>query len=252
MKGITDSVAIVTGGSSGIGAATARRFGAEGATVVVADTNTEWGQATVDDIRADGGEAMFVETDVADPDAVAAMVEATVDEYGGLDYAVNNAGIEGENLPSPQQSFQDWQRVIDINLQGVFAGLHAEIPAILESDGGAIVNTASVAGITGFPGLAPYVASKHGVIGLTKTAAIEFGRENLRVNAVCPGVIDTPMVQRSQEDGEEALEGAIRATPLGRAGEPEEVGAAIVWLCSDDASYISGESLVIDGGLSAR
>jgi len=249
MKGLHDSVAIVTGGSSGIGRAAAERFGEEGARVVVADVDVEGGEETVSRVESAGGEATFVETDTSVEADVEAMVETAVDTYGGLDVAFNNAGIEGEMDATAGQSISNWEQVIAVNLSGVFLGLRAEIPAMLEDGGGAIVNMASVAGLLGFPGLSPYVASKHGVVGLTKTAAGEFGREGVRVNAVCPGVIDTPMVARGEEAG---LEQVAQASPLGRMGEPEEVAAAAAWLCSDDASFVTGESLVIDGGYTCQ
>ena len=248
MSDLTDSVAAVTGASTGIGRAAALKYAEEGASVVAADVNVEDGEQLVEDIEAAGGEATFVETDVSDEADVQAMVEAAVDTYGGLDAAFNNAGIEGETDSAAEQPMDNWERVIDVNLKGVFLCMRAEIPAMLERGGGAIVNTASIAGVVGFPGLSPYVASKHGVIGLTKTAALEFGSENVRVNAICPGVIDTPMVQRSSEENPESMEQVTAATPLGRLGEPEEIGDAAVWLCSSEASFVTGESFVIDGG----
>lgn len=248
MNGIQDSVAIVTGASSGIGHAAARRFAAEGASVVVADVDADGGADTVETIRDAGGEATFVETDVSDRDDVDAMVEAAVDGYGGLDFAFNNAGIEGRNDSLVDQSDDDWERVIDINLKGVFLGLRAEIPAMLDDGGGAIVNTSSIAGVVGFEGVSPYVASKHGVIGLTKAAALEYGRDGIRVNAISPGVIRTPMIERSSATDPEMVEGVSEATPMGRIGDPEEIGDAAVWLCADDASFVTGETLVIDGG----
>ena len=248
MNGIQDAVAIVTGGSTGIGRAAAHRFAEEGASVVLADVNVDDGEQTVAAITDAGGEATFVETDVSDESDLEAMVQTAVETYGGLDFAFNNAGIEGRNEPVADQPDDNWERVIDVNLKGVFNCMRAEIPAMLESGGGSIVNTASIAGVVGFPGLSPYVASKHGVIGLTKTAAIEFSGDGVRVNAICPGVIETPMVQRSQEDSPEQMEQVKAATPMGRIGQPEEIGDAAVWLCSDDASFVTGESLVIDGG----
>jgi NAD(P)-dependent dehydrogenase (short-subunit alcohol dehydrogenase family) len=245
MNGIQDAVAIVTGASRGIGAAAAKRFAEEGATVVAADVIVEDGEETVADIEAAGGEAIFVETDVSDEDEVQAMVETAVDTYGGLDYAFNNAGIDGASEPTSEQPMDNWADVIDINLKGVFLSMRAEIPAMLESGGGAIVNTASIAGVVGFPGLSPYVASKHGVNGLTKAAAVEFADDGVRVNSICPGVIKTPMVEDTDA---EAADQAAAATPMGRLGEPEEIGDAAVWLCSDDASFVTGETMVIDGG----
>jgi len=252
MNGISDGVAIVTGGGSGIGRATAKRFASDGAQVVVTDVDADGGEETVSQIEADGGEATFLEADVTDEDDVKATVETAVDTYGGLDFAFNNAGIEGANESSSQQSRSNWDQVIDINLTGVFLGIREQLPAMLEDGGGAIVNTASVAGLLGFPNLSPYVASKHGVVGLTKTAAVEFSADGVRVNAVCPGVIETPMVARTREEDPEMMEQTAAATPIGRLGEPEEIAAAVVWLCSDDASFVTGESLVVDGGYSVQ
>lgn len=239
MNGITEAVAIVTGGSTGIGRATAERFATEGARVVVADVNVNDGERTVETIDDDGGEATFVETDVSDPSDVESMVET----YGGLDFAFNNAGIEGANAPTTEQPLDNWDRVIDINLKGVFLGMRFEIPALLDRGGGVIVNNASIAGLVGFPNLMPYVASKHGVVGMTKAAAIEFSGDGVRVNAICPGVIETPMVERSAEASPEMIEQVRAAIPIGRIGRPEVIGDAAVWLCSEDASFVTGESI---------
>lgn len=251
MDGISDSVAIVTGASTGIGRAAALRFAEEGASVVTADVNVEEGEATVEAIEEMGGDAVFVETDVSDWDDVQAMVDAAVDTYGGLDFAFNNAGIEGANEPTSDQPMDNWEQVINVNLKGVFQSMKAEIPVMLEDGGGSIVNTSSIAGKVGFPEISPYVASKHGVIGLTKTTALEYSEAGVRVNAICPGVIDTPMVDRASGDNE-SVNQAIAATPIGRLGEPEEIGDAAVWLCSDDASFVTGEALVADGGLTSQ
>lgn len=248
MNGIDGSTAIVTGGSTGIGRSAAERFAEEGARVVVADVNAEGGKRTVERITDGGGEATFVEADVSDPDDAEATVDAAVETYGGLDFAFNNAGIEGERDPAADQSLENWERVVGVNLKGVFLGMKYQIPTMLEGGGGAIVNTSSIAGVVGFGELMPYVASKHGVVGMTKTAAIEYSGEGVRVNAICPGVIDTPMVERTKAESPETIEGVEAATPIGRIGRPEEIGDAAVWLCSDDASFVTGESLVVDGG----
>ncbi len=212
---------------------------------MAADVNVEDGEQTVAEINDAGGEATFVEVDVSDPADVTALVETAVETYGGLDFAVNNAGIEGENAATSDQPLDNWEQVIDVNLKGVFLGMQAEIDAMLEDGGGSIVNMSSIAGQVGFPNSSPYVASKHGVIGLTKTAAAEYSESGVRVNAICPGVIETPMVEASDQA---MIEGITAATPIGRLGEPPEIGDAAVWLCSEEASFITGESLVIDGG----
>ncbi|MFC7203647.1 SDR family oxidoreductase [Haloferax namakaokahaiae] len=248
MNGIEGKVALVTGAASGIGRATALRFADEGAKVVVSDVMVDDGEQVVHEINESGGEAVFVKADVSDPDEVANLVASAVEQFGGLDFAHNNAGIEGVGSSIPEMSVEDFERVIDINLKGVFLGMKYEIPRLLERGGGAIVNTASVAGMTGGPNLSHYYAAKHGVIGLTRSAALEVANENVRVNAVCPGVIDTPMIERFTKDDDEAAEGLLAAEPMGRMGKPEEIAAAVVYLCSDDASFVTGHPMVIDGG----
>jgi NAD(P)-dependent dehydrogenase (short-subunit alcohol dehydrogenase family) len=251
MTGLQDSVAVVTGGSSGIGQATAQRLAAEGAAVVIGDLDSERGAETVAEIDEAGGEAQFVETDVTSESDVEAMVETAVDEYGRLDVAVNNAGVEGAIAPTDKQSVTDWEQVIAVNLRGVFLGLRAEIPAMLEDGGGAIVNTSSLAGLNGLRGGSPYAASKHGVLGLTKSVAAEFSPDGVRVNAVCPGVIETPMLDRTREESSQ-LDQVAAISPMRRSGEPGEVADAIVWLCSRKASYITGESIAVDGGFNCQ
>ena len=251
MNGIDGGVAIVTGGAAGIGRATARRFAAEGASVVVADIDADDLAETVELIEADGGEAIAVETDVSDADEVAALVEETVDTYGVPDFALNNAGIEGSSAPLADQSLDDWKRVIDVNQTGVWNCLTEELAVMADNGGGAIVNTSSIAGLSAAGG-GPYVASKHGVVGLTRVAAAEYGPAGVRVNAVCPGVIDTEMIDRaSDEMGEETIDQIVQAKPLRRMGEPEEVASAVVWLCSEESSFVTGHPLVVDGGYMA-
>jgi NAD(P)-dependent dehydrogenase (short-subunit alcohol dehydrogenase family) len=252
MNGIDGGVAFVSGAASGIGRATALRFAEEGASVVAADIDVEGGEETVSQIASANGEATFIKTDVTDENDLAAAVETAVDTYGSLDFAFNNAGIEGDQVSFSEQDNANWNQVININLNGVFFAMREEIPAMLESGGGAIVNTSSIAGILGFPNLSPYVASKHGVVGLTKSAAVEFSSDGLRVNAVLPGVIDTPMVARSGEQDPESTEQTIAAIPARRLGQPEEIASAVVWLCSEDASYVTGQPLPVDGGFSVQ
>jgi NAD(P)-dependent dehydrogenase (short-subunit alcohol dehydrogenase family) len=245
-------VALVTGASSGIGRAASIRFAAEGAQVVVSDVNEERSAEVVATITAAGGDATFVRADVAVASEVQALVEATVARYGKLHIAVNNAGIPGAGLPIPDYPDADWQRGIDVMLSGVFYGMKHQIPRILEAGGGAIVNVSSGAGLIGFPGMAPYVAAKHGVIGLTKTAALEFGSQGVRINAVCPGTARTQMVKDWMGD-DEAMEQSVRDLhPIGRIAEPEEIAAAILWLASDDASFALGSIVAVDGAYTAQ
>lgn len=241
--------AIVTGAASGIGRATAERFAADGANVVVADVAVDGAEETVDRIESNGGTAHFVRADVTDAAQVKALVEETVDTYGTLDIAHNNAGIEGKNVHTADQSEDDWDRVIDINLKGVWLGLKHEIPAMIESGGGAIVNTSSIAGLSA-AGPAPYTASKHGVVGLTRVAATEYA-DDIRVNAVCPSAIDTEMVQRSEEDSSEALDQFVQMQSIKRMGSPEEIANAVVWLASEEASFVTGNAYPVDGGYMA-
>jgi NAD(P)-dependent dehydrogenase (short-subunit alcohol dehydrogenase family) len=245
-------VAIVTGAANGIGRATARGFAREGARVLAADVDDEGGRATVEAIRADGGEAEFAPTDVSVPAEVEAMVATAVDRWGRLDYAHNNAGIVGAGSPIAEMPFETWQRGIGVMLTGVFLGLKYEIPAILASGGGAIVNTSSGAGLIGFPGMADYVSAKHGVIGLTKTAALECAQTPLRINAVCPGTARTKMVE-DWIGGDDAAEQQVRDLhPIGRIATPDEIAAAVLWLCSDEASFVVGHAMVVDGGYSIQ
>lgn len=249
MDNFESKTAIVTGAGSGIGRVTAERFGAEGASVVVADIDEEGGRETVERIQDAGGEATFVRTDVTEPAQTEAMVEAALDEFGSLDIAFNNAGIEGESAPIVEQDHETWERVIAVNLGGVWNSMKSELPVMLEQGHGAIVNTASILGRVGFAGAGPYTASKHGVVGLTKNAALEYAPEGLRVNAVCPGFIRTPMIDRYGVTSDPEMEEEIaNLHAVKRLGEPEEVASTVLWLSSEEASFMNGEAVAVDGG----
>lgn len=249
---LNGKVALVTGGSSGIGRATALALAREGAKVVVADVMVEGGQETVRLLTATGGQGLFVKTDVSRAAEVEALIGRAVATYGRLDCAFNNAGVEGAFVTTSEYSEADWDRVLTINLKGVWLCMKYEIAHMLRQGGGAIVNTASGAGLVGVPNLSAYVASKHGVVGLTKTAALEYAKAGIRVNAVCPGVIQTPMVARLTSNRPDLSEALVAAEPMGRTGRPEEVAAAVVWLCSDAASFVTGHALSVDGGYVAQ
>lgn len=241
-------VALVTGAGTGIGRATARAFAAAGARVVVADVADDAAGETVRLIVEGGGEAMRVQADVTDDAQVEAMVAAAVDTYGRLDYAHNNAGMSGAPAGIVALGREQWDRTVALNLTSVWMSMKHEIPAMLAGGGGAIVNTSSGAGLIGFPALPAYVATKHGVIGLTKSAALEYVRQGIRVNAVCPGTTRTPMMEAFM-GGDPAMERMMEsASPMGRMATPDEIAAAVVWLCSDAASYVTGVALPVDAG----
>jgi NAD(P)-dependent dehydrogenase (short-subunit alcohol dehydrogenase family) len=242
-------VALVTGGSSGIGRTTALAFAAHGASVVVASRRAEESAETVRQIRAAGGRAIFVQTDVAQATQVEALVARTVAEYGGLDFAFNNAGIEGTPfVPVQHYSEATWDSVMDINVKGVFLSMKCELPHVLARKG-VIVNMASVAGLKGSRIGAAYVASKHAVVGMTKAVALEVADKGVRVNAVAPAVIVTPMAERAFFQDETIRARTLALHPVGRLGTPEEVAQAVIWLCSPAASFTTGHTLPIDGGL---
>lgn len=244
-----NKVALVTGGGSGLGRATAEAFASNGASVVVADIDTEGGAETVDNIGSAGGSAIFVECDVTDEESVAKMVQACTDEYGGLDFAYNNAGTEGKQQLVGDMDTAEFRKVIDLNLFGVFHCIKAEIPAMLERGGGVIVNTSSTAGLRGYPQLAPYTASKHAVAGLTKAVALEYAEQGIRVLSIHPSAIETPMIARAMEDNPDMAEALENDQPMGRIGQPSEIADVVVFLCSDGASFMTGSQIVVDGGL---
>ncbi|MGB1285592.1 MAG: glucose 1-dehydrogenase [Aggregatilineales bacterium] len=245
-----NKVALVTGGAGGIGRAAALGFAREGAAVMVTDVNDAGSAETVKMIEEAGGKAAYLNIDVSDEAAVKMMVDKTVTQFGALHYALNNAGVGGDMGVAIQDlDYERYQRVMDINVGGVWLCMKYEIPAILESEGGAIVNVASVAGILAISRNSAYTASKHAVIGLTKTAALENARKNLRVNAVCPAFIDTAMVREIGDTMPRIMDNILATSPMRRLGQPQEVSEAVLWLCSDAASFVTGHSMVIDGAL---
>lgn len=246
------SVALITGAANGIGRATGLAFAREGARVLLADTQEAQGYALADAIRREGGKATFVRCDVSRPEEVAGMVGLAISEYGRLDVACNDAGIEGAQARTADCDEANWDRVIAVNLKGVWLCMREEIPAMLAGGGGAIVNISSIAGLVGFQGLPAYTASKHGILGLTKTAALEYAKQGIRVNAVCPGVIHTPMIDRFSQGDKEKLAQLTAGEPLGRMGRPEEIASAVLWLCAPESAFVTGHPMVVDGGWVAQ
>lgn len=243
---MVQKVAFVTGAASGIGRATARMFAARGYHVAVADFAEAGGRETEAMIKADGGEALFIRCDVSDDASVKAAVDAALARFGRLDAAFNAAGIDGSTpVMTADCPLDVWSRVLAVNLSGVFHCMRHQIPAMLASGGGAIVNCASTAGIQGAPFLGAYCASKHGVVGVTRAAALEYAKQGVRINAVCPGMIETPMTM-SETMKDVCLE-LSQQSPIGRIGQPEEIGGAVLWLCSDDASFVHGQAIAVDG-----
>lgn len=249
---VEGKIALVTGAGSGIGRASARTFAREGAKVVVVDVVVAGGEETVSMIKADGGDAVFVRCDVSNAAEVEAAVTFAVDTYGRLDCAHNNAGIEGPMTSTVDYAEADWDRLLGINLKGEWLCMKYEIPRMITGGGGAIVNTASIAGLVGFAGLPSYSASKFGVNGITKVAALEYAAVGVRVNSVCPGVIQTPMVDRLIAANPAMETALVAGTPMGRLGRPEEIAEAVVWLCSDRASFVTGHNMVVDGAFTAQ
>ncbi len=250
LRRFDDKTVIVTGGGSGIGRAAALRFGREGAAVVVADVAD--GNPVADEIKADGGRAVFVRADVAEPEDVKSLVEKAVKTFGGLDFAFNNAGIEGASAASADLPVEEWERVIRINLTGVFVCMKYELPRIVDRKG-AIVNMSSILGRVGFANSAAYTASKHGVVGLTQAAALEYAGRGVRINCVCPGFIETPMLERAGLLADAKVRHDIVSLhPLNRLGRAEEVADAVAWLCSEESSFVTGAQILVDGGYTAR
>jgi NAD(P)-dependent dehydrogenase (short-subunit alcohol dehydrogenase family) len=247
---LSGKTALITGGTSGIGRETAMQFAKAGARVVVAGRRETEGEKTVELVRAEGGQGFFVKADVSQGAEVEMLVKKTVDKFGRLDIAFNNAGIEGAWAPIAVQSEVDFDSVININLKGVWLCLKYEIRQMMAQGGGVIVNMSSVAGLLGFAGAGAYIASKHGVLGLTKTAALETAKSNIRVNAVCPAVVETAMAERLF-GAPDIQKFVLGQHPIGRLGRPEEIANAVVWMCSDGASFMTGQSLVLDGGFTA-
>lgn len=248
---LKDKVALVTGASSGIGRAVALGWAREGAKVVVSDVDLQGGEATVAMVRAAGGDALFVAANVGKPSDCEALVARTVAHYGRLDIACNNAGISGPSAPTADYPLDGWDQVIHINLSGVFYGMKYQIAAMLQGGGGSIINMASILGAVGFAAAPAYTAAKHGVLGLTKAAALEYSAQGIRVNAVGPGFIHTPLISALEQDaGVNAA--LVGAHPIGRLGQPEEVAELVTWLASSKASFVTGAYYPVDGGYLAR
>lgn len=244
-----DQVVLVTGAAMGIGRQIAIDFGAAGAKVIVSDIDEEKSHETVNEINKNKGESIFIRCDVAKEQDIKALIDKTMKEYGQLNIACNNAGIEGDVGQTDVCSVDNWNKVIGVNLNSVFLSMKYQIPEILKSTGTkSIINLSSIAGLVGFAGMPAYVASKHGVIGLTKTAALEYAEHNLRINAICPGPIKTPMLDRITHQSQQEEKALSENVPLGRLGNVREISSAVLYLCTDHASYITGQTLPIDGG----
>jgi NAD(P)-dependent dehydrogenase (short-subunit alcohol dehydrogenase family) len=250
-KILENKVAIVTGAGSGIGKAVSLLYASEGAKVVVSDINEKGGNETVSLIKSQGGDAIFIKADTSNPDDQKSVVEMAVKKYGGLHIACNNAGIGGDLAPTGEYPIDGWNKIISINLSAVFYGLHYQIPAMLSADGGgSIVNIASILGMVGSKNSCGYVAAKHGVVGLTKTAALEYADKNIRINAVCPGYINTPLLTNTLDEA--TIRSLAGLHPIGRLGTAQEVAELVLWLSSSKSSFVTGSYYTIDGGYTAQ
>jgi NAD(P)-dependent dehydrogenase (short-subunit alcohol dehydrogenase family) len=251
-KMTTQKVAIITGGSSGIGRAIAVALAKEEVKITVAARRTKEGEETVRLVKEAGSDGLFVKTDVANEDDVRALVEKTVKTYDRLDYAFNNAGMEETTTPLIEQTSNVFDQIMNVNVKGVWLCMKYEIPQMIRNGAGAIVNTSSGAGVIGIPQTPIYVASKHAVLGLTKSAAIEYAKSGIRINAIAPGVVETEMIERAAEHNKQFIETLKSITPIGRTGDPQEIANAVVWLLSDKASFVLGHTLLVDGGIVSR
>jgi NAD(P)-dependent dehydrogenase (short-subunit alcohol dehydrogenase family) len=247
-----NKVALVTGAAQGMGFDTAKAFAEAGASVALVDLKEEAVRAVADSLSRAGHMVMSIACDVADDVSVAAMVKQVVEKFGRLDAAFNNAGIQTPQIPAAEMSNTDFDRTVAVNLRGIWNCMKFEIPQMLKNGGGAIVNTSSQGGVTGFPGQAAYIASKHGVIGLTRTAALDYAAKGVRINAVCPGVIRTPMCETLLGGNKELEAELVKSIPIGRMGQGEEIASAVLWLCSPGASFVIGHALVVDGGFTVH
>jgi len=247
-----NKVVIVTGGASGIGAASAMAFAQEGASVVVADINIERGEELVSRLQSHSENCMYVPCDVSLESDIKNMISKTIQRYGRLDCAFNNAGIEGVTANTIDCTNENWEKILNTNLRSAWWCMKYEIPEMLKAGGGSIVNCSSIAGLLGFTGIPAYVASKHGVIGLTQAAALEYAQQNIRINAICPGVIHTSMIDRFTQGDEKSIAEMTKGAPMERMGTPEEIANAVLWLCSSASSFVTGHPLVADGGWVVR